>query len=126
MWDSLPTILPLNKVQYRSSPEAYETLEQPPLNRDSTPSLESSNKVHHLFDTYTFEAHNFFVRHLRILLTWLSLGHGSDTMLGITTLHDSMILSILSISSHGFALGYPKRPHTNEDVLLTYKPMIIP
>ena len=30
---------------------------------------------------YAFEAHNTFVRHLRILLTWLSLEHDSDTML---------------------------------------------
>jgi len=37
-------------------------------------SLEPSNKVHYLFDTwvtfdYTFEAHNVFVRHSRILST---------------------------------------------------------
>ena len=31
--------------------------------------------------------------------------------LGITTLK----LSTLSISSHGFALGFPKMPHTNGD-----------
>ena len=37
-----------------------------------------------------------------------------------------MILSTLSISSHGFAFGFPKRPHTNEDVFLTYKLMINP
>ena len=48
------------------------------------------------------------------------------TMLGIMTLHNGMILSTLSISSHVFALGFPKRPHTNGDVFLTYKPMIIP
>ena len=36
---------------YRASPEAYGALEQSPLNRGSTPSLESSNKVHPLFDT---------------------------------------------------------------------------
>ena len=46
-------------------------------------------------------------------------------LLGITTLHNGMILSTLSIGSHGFALDFPKRPHTNEDVFLTYKPMII-
>ena len=28
-----------------------------------------------------FEQSTPFVRHLRILLAWLSLGHGSDTML---------------------------------------------
>ena len=39
-------------------------------------------------------------------------------MLGITTLHNCMILSTLRISSHGFALGFPKRPHTNGDVFL--------
>ncbi|KAG7019552.1 hypothetical protein SDJN02_18513, partial [Cucurbita argyrosperma subsp. argyrosperma] len=49
------------------------------------------------------------------LLAWLGLGHGSDTMLGITTLHNGMILSTLSIKSHGFALGFPKKPHTNGD-----------
>ena len=47
----LPTILPSNKVHYRASPEAYGALEQPSHNRDSTPSLELSNKIHHLFDT---------------------------------------------------------------------------
>ena len=36
-------------------------------------------------------------------------------LLGITTLHNGMILSTLSISSHGFALGFPKMPHTNGD-----------
>ena len=36
-------------------------------------------------------------------------------MLEITTLHNGIILSTLSISSHGFALGFPKRPHTNGD-----------
>ena len=30
------------------------------------------------------------------------------------------------VSSHGFALGFPEKPHTNGDVFLTYKPMIIP
>ena len=43
-------------------------------------------------------------------------------MLEITTLHNGMILSTLSISSHGFALGFPKRPHINRDIFLTYKP----
>ena len=47
-------------------------------------------------------------------------------VLGTTTLHNGMILSTLNISSRGFALGFPKRPPTNEDVFLTYKPMIIP
>ena len=28
---------------------------------------------------------------------------------------NGMILSTLSVSSHGFALGFPKRPHTNRD-----------
>ena len=36
-------------------------------------------------------------------------------MLGITNLHNDMILSTLSISSRVFAFGFPKRPHTNED-----------
>ena len=47
-------------------------------------------------------------------------------MLETTTLHNGMILSTLSISSHGFALGFSKRPHINGDVFLTYKLMIIP
>ena len=47
-------------------------------------------------------------------------------MLGITNLHNGMILFILSISSHGFAFGFPKRSHTKGDVLVTYKPMINP
>ena len=37
-------------------------------------------------------------------------------MLKVTTLHDDMILSILSISSHDFArfaLGFPKLPPNN-------------
>ena len=52
--------------------------------------------------------------------------HDSDTMLGITNLHNSMILSTLNISFHRFAFGFPKIPHTNGDLFLTYKPMIIP
>jgi len=36
-------------------------------------------------------------------------------VLEITTLHNGMILSTLSISSHGFVLGFPKRSHTNGD-----------
>ena len=47
-------------------------------------------------------------------------------MLGTMNLHDGMILSILIISSRDFAFGFPTRPHTNGDVFLTYKPMIIP
>ena len=42
------TIFPSNKVHHTASPEVYGALEQPPLNRGSTPSLESSNKVHPL------------------------------------------------------------------------------
>ena len=30
------------------------------------------------------------------------------------------------VSFHGFAFGFPERPHTNGDVFLTYKPMINP
>ena len=44
-------------------------------------------------------------------------------MLETTTLRDGMILFTLSISSHGFAFGFFKRPHTCEDVFLTYKLM---
>ena len=36
-------------------------------------------------------------------------------VLEITTLHNCMILSTLSISSHGLVLGFPKRPRTNGD-----------
>ena len=47
-------------------------------------------------------------------------------LLETTALHNGMILSTLSISSHIFTFGYPKMPHSNEDVFYTYKPMIIP
>ena len=47
-------------------------------------------------------------------------------MLGIPNLHNGMILSTLRISSHDFVFGFPKRPHVNKYVFLTYKPMIIP
>ena len=47
-------------------------------------------------------------------------------MLGITNLHDGMILSTLSVSSHGFVFGFPKRSRTNRDVFLPYKSMINP
>ena len=46
-------------------------------------------------------------------------------MLVITTLHNGMILSTLSISSRGFTFGFPKRLHTNGDVFLIYKLVII-
>ena len=36
-------------------------------------------------------------------------------MLGVTDLHNGMMLSTLNISFHGLALGFPKRSHTNED-----------
>ena len=49
----------------------------PPINQGSTP---FSFGVLVIF-YYAFEAPNTFVRHLRILLTLLSLGHGFDTML---------------------------------------------
>ena len=107
-----------------SSPEAYGALEQPPLNRGSTPFFgvfeQSTPFVWHFSHFWLYlRSLQYFVRHLRILLTWLSLGYGSDTMLGITTLHSSgMILSTLSINSHSFALGFPKRSHANGDVFL--------
>ena len=41
-------------------------------------------------------------------------------------IHNGMILSTLSISSHGFAFGFPKRPRTNGNVFFTYKLMINP
>jgi len=40
--------------------------------------------------------------------------------------HNGMILSTFSISSRGFPFGFPKIPHTNGDVLFTYKSMINP
>ena len=43
------------------------------------------------------------------------------------TLHHGMILSTLSISSHGFALGFPKNPHVNErEYLLIIDPGSFP
>ena len=44
--------------------------------------------------------------------------------LELTTLYNGMILSILSINSHGFAFDFFKRPHTNRDMFFIYKPMI--
>jgi len=38
-----------------------------------------------------------------------------NPLLEVTDLHNDMILSTLRISSHGFALGFPKRPYTNGD-----------
>ena len=35
--------------------------------------------------------------------------------LGITNFYNGMILSTLSISFHGFAFSFSKRPHTNGD-----------
>ena len=49
----------------------------------------------------------------------VKLRHDSDTMLVITTLHNGMIFSILSISSHGFVLDFIKSSRTNRDILLT-------
>ena len=46
-------------------------------------------------------------------------------LLGVMTLHNGMILSTLSISSHGFTFDFLKMPRTNGDVSLTYKPMTI-
>ena len=47
-------------------------------------------------------------------------------MLGITDLHDGMILSTLSVSSRDFVFGFPKRPRTNGDVFFAYKLVIVP
>jgi len=83
----IPSISQRGTPSQQSSPRIKYTIE--PLLRPIEPSnslpliearllsLEPSNKVHHLFDTsvtfdYTFEGPNFFVRHLRILLTWLN------------------------------------------------------
>ena len=43
-------------------------------------------------------------------------------LLEITTLHNDMILTTLSISSRGLALSFPKRPRTNWDSLPTILP----
>ena len=47
--------------------------------------------------------------------------------LDTTYLHIGIILSTLGLSPYGFALGlYPKRPHTNGDIVYPYIPMIFP
>ena len=51
MWDSPRQSSPRTKYTIEPLQMPIEDLEQPPLTRGSTPSLESSNKVHHLFDT---------------------------------------------------------------------------
>ena len=38
-----------------------------------------------------------------------------EFVLGITNLFHGMIRFTLSISTHDFALSFPKRPYTNED-----------
>ena len=48
-----------------------------------------------------------------------------EIVLGITDFHNGMILSTLSISSHGFAFGFPKKPPTIGDVFLTFELIII-
>ena len=65
-----------------------------------------------------------FLTYQKASYPWLSLGHESDTMLGITTLQNGMILSTLSISSHGFAWASPKGLIPMEIVFLTYKLII--
>ena len=42
-----------------------------------------------------------------------------ELLLGITTVHNGMILSTLSVSSRGFSLGLPQKAHTNEESHLT-------
>ena len=54
------------------------------------------------------------------------LMNSHKNVLGTTTLHNSMIWFILSVSSNDFTFGFPKRPHTNRDIFFTYKVMIIP
>ena len=46
------------------------------------------------------------------------------TLLEITTLHNDMILS--TVSSYGFALGFPKRPQINEGIRLLINPGLFP
>ena len=49
----------------------------------------------------------------------------SDTMLGITNLHNGIILSILSINSRDFTFSFLKMSRTNRDVFLIHKLIII-
>ena len=106
MWNSLPTIFPSSKVLHRAFPKAYGALKRPLLNRGSTPfyrALEQSTPfVLHL---------SHLLLHLRGSQHFCSILEDSTdmTMLGTTNLHNDMILSTLSISSHGFAFGFPKK-----------------
>ena len=62
--------------------------------------------------------HNLFTLRNRVLNHFLFI---------LTSLFfNGMTLSTLSINSHDFAFCFPKWSHTNGDVFITYKPMIIP
>ena len=92
-------------------------LKQPPLNWGSTPSLEFSNKVHHLFDTWVTFDYTFDIAKLRAWLWYHVRNHESPQWYDI--IHFEYKLS-------WFCFGLPRRSCTNEDVFLTYKSMIIP
>ena len=53
-----------------------------------------------------------------LMLDVISIKNDTHWTLGITNLHNGMILSSLSISSHGFVFCFLKRPHANGDVFL--------
>ena len=55
---------------------------------------------------------------LRSMLTFSILFFRMYIMLGTTNLHNGMILSTLSISSHGFAFGFPETLHNCGDSVL--------
>ena len=65
------------------------------------------------------------VKIFQMLFLYRTIHFLRQLLLGITTLHNGLILSTLSISSHSFALGFSERPHTNGDVSFTYKLIII-
>ena len=91
-------ILPSNKVH------CYGTLERLGVLVQSTPFIR-----HFSHFWLHLQGSQFFVRYLTILLSWLSLRHCSDTMSGITTLHNGMILSMHNLS--WLCFGLYKRPH---------------
>ena len=64
------------------------------------------------------------VKKSSVLIMIIGNGEEEEGVLEIMTLHDGMILSTLSISSHGFALDFPKGLIPTEIVFFTYKSMI--
>ena len=61
-------------------------------------------------------------------LQWYDIVHFYTLVKNVsfTTLHNGMISSTLNISSHGFALGFPKGLVPMKIVFFDYKPRIIP